>query len=423
MPNSVCPTATPVAICRRPPPADSPTAALAAIVPVHSTYRLRPFFATQPNSPWLISFWKAPISMPLAVYTQLAVMKLIAVPAGVSDTSCPVVYVAVASTYSYTPPSSVFTAVPRANRAVSPVALRFAPIRLETTVWFAIFFLLSDQHAAELGSAGGHVARPADQLHDSVLVNRLALAANWHEVAIPVRPEKDVVGIERPHMRGSRTAGSTGSVYRAVDARTHHHISSHASAVELQRWEPGPGSTATIRAGNALDSLQRVHVELEVGCIGYPQVWFVASANERQRKRSHVLLDIRRAYRRAAIRCSAVALRLPERPRCTVDPAVGSASRRVRYGKREADDVFTAVPGAVLIAVIVDAVSQLRFRDFHAAFHQVDNLLFAAVLQRFEAGHRDGTCVLLDIERSRANRAVLSDVDRFVTAVGIGRDA
>src|SRR3990167_7406976 len=218
IPSSVCPTATPVAICRRPPPADSPTCALEAIVPVHSTYRLRPFFATHPNSPWLISFWKAPISMPLAVNTQLAVMKLIAVPTGVRDTSCPVVYVAVASTYSYVPPSSVLATVPRANRAVEPVALRFAPIRLETTVWFAIFFLLSDQHAAELRAAGSHVASPADQLNDSVLVHRLALAANRHEVTIPVRPEKDVIGIQRPHVRGSSPARGSCGVYRAVDA-------------------------------------------------------------------------------------------------------------------------------------------------------------------------------------------------------------
>ena len=34
-----------------------------------------------------------------------------------------------------------------------------------------------NQHAAELRARGGHIARPANQLHDCVLVDRLALAA------------------------------------------------------------------------------------------------------------------------------------------------------------------------------------------------------------------------------------------------------
>ena len=80
-------------------------------------------------------------------------------------------------------------------------------MRLEFTVGVvAMLILLSDQYAAELRTAGGHIPRPADQLHDGVLVDGLTFPANWNKVTIFVRTEENVVRVQRPHMRGSRTA-------------------------------------------------------------------------------------------------------------------------------------------------------------------------------------------------------------------------
>ena len=79
----------------------------------------------------------------------------------------------------------------------------------------------------------------------------------------------------------------------------------------------------------------------------------------------------------------------------------------------------TRITSAVQINIAADAVSQLSFSDIHATVQQVDDCLFAAVLDHLQTADRDCRSVLGDAELSSRDRAVLRHVKHFITRVRV----
>ena len=123
--------------------------------------------------------------------------------------------------------------------------------------------------------------------------------------------------------------------------------------------------------------------------------------------------------RTTAISGSRELLALPERPHSAVDATVGANSRVIRHSSSKTREVLTRVAGAVAVQVTADAVSQLGFGHFHATVKKVNDGLLTRVLDHFQTrdGHRRS--VLRDGELRRANRAVLTHVQHFVTGVAV----
>ncbi|MNX54294.1 hypothetical protein D3C86_850180 [compost metagenome] len=86
----------------------------------------------------------------------------------------------------------------------------------------------------------------------------------------------------------------------------------------------------------------------------------------------------------------------------------------------QAGDVLAAVAGAVRVDASADLVHQLGLGNLNPAFQQVDDLLFAGVLELFQARDGDRSRVLLQVVLSRRDGAVRSDVDHVVAGVGTG---
>src|SRR3954470_8181791 len=132
-----------------------------------------------------------------------------------------------------------------------------------------MLFSLCREPTAELRPARSEVAGKADELHDGILIDRLALPADRDEVAIPVRTEEEVIGADRVHVvrRRTRTTGGVGRIPgRAGDlprnTAARQHIRREAAAEELEfRPETSTGAAASGVGRDALDGLQRLHVE------------------------------------------------------------------------------------------------------------------------------------------------------------------
>src|SRR3954467_15894447 len=124
-----------------------------------------------------------------------------------------------------------------------------------------MLFSLCREPTAELRPARSEVAGKADELHDSILIDRLPLPADRDEVAIPVRTEEEVIGVDRVHVvrRRTRTAGGVGRIPGRAGALPRNtaakqHISREAAAEELQlRPEASARAAASGVGSNALD--------------------------------------------------------------------------------------------------------------------------------------------------------------------------
>ena len=153
------------------------------------------------------------------------------------------------------------------------------------------------------------------------MVDSLTVAANRDKVSVLVGAEHQVLGVEEPHVVGIANAAV---IRRRTNTTIEHHIRSHASAEILQR---GKASTSHARTGvrDALDSLQRLQVELVVVVVGNDEVRLVGTANQLHRNRIHVTLDVAAGDSARAVAGGREGHRTPERPRLTVDAAVGAA--------------------------------------------------------------------------------------------------
>ena len=79
----------------------------------------------------------------------------------------------------------------------------------------------------------------------------------------------------------------------------------------------------------------------------------------------------------------------------------------------------TRITSAVQINIAADAVSQLSFSDIHATVQQVDDCLFAAVLDHLQTADRHSRCVLRDAILSSTDRAVLAHVQHFKATIAV----
>ena len=217
-----------------------------------------------------------------------------------------------------------------------------------------------------------------------------------------------MVGVARTAVVGGRT-----------DTTVQHNVGGHARAVILEGRE---ARTRHARTGvrDALDALQRLQIQAVVVVVGHDQVRLIRTTDQLNRNRVHVLLDVGSRHRRATIGDTAVRHRTPERPRCAVDAAVGSGGRAVGNRRREAGEVLARVARAVAVQVTADAVRQLRFGHFHTTIKKVNDRFLARVLDHFQTrdGHSRG--VLRNAELRGRDRAVLTDVQHFVTRVRVG---
>lgn len=154
----------------------------------------------------------------------------------------------------------------------------------------------------------------------------------------------DVIGVERPHVRGSRAARGSGRIDGIVNAASQDHVRRHAAAVELEfRTKAGTRRTRTVRAGNTLDGLERVHVQRVVSGIRNPEIGLIGPTNTPKRQGGHVLLDVGTGYRRAAVRDAAIILRTPEGPCGAIDAAIGAGRRVVGNRRSKTRQVLTTV--------------------------------------------------------------------------------
>ena len=242
------------------------------------------------------------------------------------------------------------------------------------------------------------------------MVNRLALAANWNEIAVGVRTPHQVLGVQEPHVV-SRRAGT--------DTAVENDVGGHTRTVVLQR---GKASASSSRTGvrNALNGLQRLKIQTVIVAIRNDQVRLVGTTDQLDGQSIHVGLDVRGRDSRATIGHARILQRTPEVERGAVDAAVGAGRRCVRNRSREAGEVLTAVAGAVEVDVATKAVLQLSFRNVHTTVKQVDDRFFAAVLDHFEARNGHSSRILRDAELSSRNGRVLRDVQNFVARIAVG---
>jgi hypothetical protein len=62
----------------------------------------------------------------------------------------------------------------------------------------------------ELKSRGSHIASPADQAHNCVLIGAHAFVTDWDEIAVCVRPEENVLRVQEVACAGRNIPASTG---------------------------------------------------------------------------------------------------------------------------------------------------------------------------------------------------------------------
>ena len=247
------------------------------------------------------------------------------------------------------------------------------------------------------------------------MVDGLPLATNRHKVAILVRAEVQVLGVEEPHM--VRVA-SAAVIRRGTDTTVQHHIRGHTSAEILQR---GKASTRHARAfaRNALDALQRLQIEAVKIAVRHDEVRLVGATDQLHGHRIHVLLDVGSRDSRAAIGHARIGHGLPERPHGAIDAAVGARGRAIRHSSRKARQVLASIPGAVAVQVAADAVRQLGFRNLHTTVKEVNNGLFARVLDHFQTRDGHGARILGNAELRRRDGRVLTDVQYLKSRIGI----
>ena len=197
-----------------------------------------------------------------------------------------------------------------------------------------------------------------------------------------------------------------------------HNVRSHASAVVFQRGKTSTSHRAT-RIGNALNGLQRLQIQTIVVIVSNDQIRFVRSANQLHSDRIHILLDVGCRYSSATVRQPGESNRLPERIAGAIDTAVSAGRRCIRNSRREAGNVLAAVARSIQIDITGNTVSQLRFGNVHTTVEQVDNRFLAAVLNHFQTADRYRSSVLRDTKLRRTDRAVLTDVQHFVTRIRI----
>ena len=114
---------------------------------------------------------------------------------------------------------------------------------------------LGYQNTLELRSRASEVTGPADQLDDGILVYRHTISADRHEIAIAVRTQEDVVGVQKVHARCRCTGPRrVDGIAAGVDTTVKNHVSRLPAAVELERGKTSARVTRSIRH-DALDGL------------------------------------------------------------------------------------------------------------------------------------------------------------------------
>ena len=247
------------------------------------------------------------------------------------------------------------------------------------------------------------------------MVDSLTVAANRDKVSVLVGAEHQVLGVEEPHVVGIARAAV---IRRRTNTTVKHHIRSHASAEILQR---GKASTSHARTGvrDALDSLQRLQVELVVVVVGNDEVRLVGTANQLNRNRIHVTLDVAAGHSARAVASRREGNRTPEGPRCAVDAAVGAGGRAIRHSGSKTREVLTRVAGAVTVQVTADTVRQLRLGNLHTTVEQVDDGFLTRVLNHLQTRDGHSRRILRDAELRRRDGRVLTDIQHLVTRIGI----
>ena len=168
-----------------------------------------------------------------------------------------------------------------------------------------------------------------------------------------------------------------------------------------------------------MNRLQRLKVQTIVNIVCNDQIRFIRSANQLNRYRIHIPLDVGCSRSRAAVCQTGKSNRLPERIAGAVDATIRSGGWSIRHSSTESGDVFAAVTRTVQVNIRTDTVCQLRLGNVHTTVKQVDNRFLTAVLDHFKTADRNSSSVLSDTELRRTDRAVLRNVKHFVTRIRI----
>jgi len=220
-----------------------------------------------------------------------------------------------------------------------------------------------------------------------------------------VRTELQVFRVDEIHPVGRR---------RATDTAVEVHVAVKACAEIL---EGGEASATGVGRTDTLDGLQAFQIQAVVVVVGDDHVGTVGAANQLHSHTVHVALNVGRSRSRAAVGRCVKRHVTPEGPGCAVDAAVGAGAGSGGDGSSQTHDILATVTRSVRIQACADLVHQLGFCNLNAAFQQVDDLLFARVLQHFQTADRHGSSVLLDVILGGRDGAVGGDVDGVIARI------